>query len=71
MSRSLMDLHPELKWRAEQVQSQVKTLGIPILIHFTLRSFAEQQALYDQGRTTSGKIVTWALPGESDRKSVV
>lgn len=29
------------------------------------RSFDEQQALYNQGRTTSGKIVTNAKPGQS------
>lgn len=30
-----------------------------------LRTFAEQQALYDQGRTTPGKIVTHAKGGQS------
>lgn len=34
-------------------------------ITYSLRTFAEQQALYNQGRTTSGQIVTNAKPGSS------
>ena len=40
-------------------------LGITIRITQGMRSFAEQQALYDQGRTKPGKIVTKAKPGSS------
>jgi peptidoglycan L-alanyl-D-glutamate endopeptidase CwlK len=54
MSRSLIDLHPEVRWRAEKVLEAASEISIPILIYFTLRSFAEQQALYDQGRKTPG-----------------
>lgn len=35
------------------------------VITFGLRTFAEQQALYDQGRSKPGQIVTNAKPGQS------
>lgn len=38
---------------------------IDILITCTLRSMEEQAALYAQGRTTPGRIVTNAQPGQS------
>lgn len=39
--------------------------GLPVLIYCTLRSNEEQEALYAQGRTTPGPIVTNARAGES------
>jgi len=40
-------------------------LGITIRVTQGMRTFEEQQALYDQGRTKPGKIVTKAKPGSS------
>ena len=37
----------------------------PIRVTQGLRSWADQQKLYDQGRTTPGEIVTQAAPGHS------
>lgn len=48
----------ELVWQAAQQ-------GIQIRIISGTRTYAEQQALYDQGRTRPGKIVTNAKPGSS------
>ena len=39
--------------------------GIDLLVTCTFRSHAEQAALYAQGRTAPGKIVTNAMPGQS------
>ena len=39
--------------------------GISLVVTQSARTMAEQQALYDQGRTTPGKIVTKAPPGSS------
>lgn len=39
--------------------------GLDVLIYCTLRDDAEQAALYAQGRTTPGAIVTNARPGQS------
>lgn len=40
-------------------------LGIIIRVVQGFRTFEEQQAIYDQGRTKPGKIVTWSPPGSS------
>lgn len=40
-------------------------LGIVIRVTQGLRTFAEQAAIYAQGRTTPGKIVSNAKPGQS------
>lgn len=64
-SRSLDDLHPDLKplckWFLEQCEAQ----DIQPLITCTWRSNAEQEALYAQGRSHKGKIVTNARGGQS------
>lgn len=40
-------------------------LGITIRVVQGLRTFVEQQAIYDQGRTKPGKVVSNAKPGSS------
>jgi peptidoglycan L-alanyl-D-glutamate endopeptidase CwlK len=62
-------LHPKIR---EEVRIIYLNEVVPILTGnaavryaFTLRTFAEQQAIYNQGRTTSGPIVTKAKPGQS------
>jgi len=42
-----------------------QNISAPILIYFTLRTFEEQQALYEQGRKSPGKVVTNAQAGQS------
>lgn len=64
-SKSLNDLTPETKRRAEDFVSSCKKAGIDILIYCTLRSKEEQDELYAQGRTKPGKIVTNARGGDS------
>jgi peptidoglycan LD-endopeptidase CwlK len=39
--------------------------GLDILVTCTLRSMEDQAVLYAQGRTTPGRIVTNAKPGQS------
>jgi len=53
---------------AAKVRSMAETLaaqGITIIVVQGLRTIAEQDALYAQGRTTPGKIVTNAKGGQS------
>lgn len=64
-SRSLDDLHPDLKPLAEQFLATAKMRGIDALITCTSRSDEEQDALYAQGRTMKGHIVTNARAGQS------
>lgn len=62
-------LHPKLREEAAQIMEEVaQATSTPTSfcrITFTLRSFVEQQAIYDQGRTKPGKKVTNAKPGQS------
>jgi peptidoglycan LD-endopeptidase CwlK len=65
MSRSLDALHPVFLPLAETFLIGLKAAGMDILVTSTLRSLDEQAALYAQGRTAPGKVVTWAEPGSS------
>lgn len=65
MSRLLSDLVPEVRVKCEALLVAAKQSGHPLLITQTWRTAKEQAALYAQGRTTPGKIVTNAPPGFS------
>jgi len=64
-SRSLDDLNPKVKILCEQFIDACKLKGIDVLITSTYRDSESQNALYAQGRTTDGKIVTNAKAGQS------
>ena len=65
LSRSLDDLQSEVKTLALELIDRANQLDIEAVVTSTLRSFKEQQALYDQGRKSPGKVVTNAQPGSS------
>jgi len=61
-------LHPKLRTEAKEIYSDIcKALKGRSAVRFThtLRTIAEQDALYAQGRTAPGKIVTNAKGGKS------
>ena len=60
-------MNPTFVERVEATLDQLRAEGWDARIAPSggFRSFAEQQRLYDQGRTTPGSIVTGAEPGES------
>ena len=64
-SRNLNELLPEVKTRVEKFIQSCKDKSIDILVTSTYRDMESQAALYAQGRTTEGKIVTNAGPGDS------
>ena len=64
-SRSLDELHPVVKPKVEKFIALCKEQGIDLLVTSTYRDNESQQALYNQGRTTPGKKVTNAKPGQS------
>lgn len=64
-SRDLNELHPEVKRRAEAFIASCKKVGIDVLVTSTYRDAASQNALYAQGRTSPGRIVTNAKAGQS------
>lgn len=59
-------LHPKSR---KDFQSYIEhaedELNISICIVQGFRTFAQQQALYEQGRTKSGPIITWSPAGTS------
>jgi len=65
MSRRIEDLVPAVQPRAHALVKAAKDAGIDLLITSTYRSNEEQAALYAQGRTKPGAIVTNARPGDS------
>ncbi|MEO8021055.1 M15 family metallopeptidase [Polaromonas sp.] len=70
-SRSLDDLNPETKLRFQSMLARCAAdpwfvrNGITVLVTSTLRDGESQNALYAQGRTKPGKIVTNAQAGYS------
>jgi peptidoglycan L-alanyl-D-glutamate endopeptidase CwlK len=58
-------VHPELKRRIMKMAEILDGESIPIQVTQGLRTWAEEDALYAQGRTSPGKIVTDARGGQS------
>jgi len=66
MSRKLSDLDPvveQMAWRL--IAAAPLVLQRELFVVHTLRTYEEQDALYEQGRTEPGKIVTNARGGKS------
>ena len=62
--RDITLCHPRLQYLASRLEEECQKQGLAIRIGETLRTVAEQDALYAQGRTRPGSIVTNA-PGKS------
>jgi len=62
----LVGLHPVVRAATERLVELAHKAGVPIVITQGYRSIAEQDALYAQGRTKPGKIVTNARGGYSN-----
>lgn len=58
MSRDVKLLHPELQVIVNKWKDECKKDGLNVLVTQTWRTKSEQDALYAQGRTTKGNIVT-------------
>jgi peptidoglycan L-alanyl-D-glutamate endopeptidase CwlK len=64
-AQRLATLHPILADRGTQLLERCATQGLALVVTQGLRSMAEQDQLFAQGRTAPGKIVTNARAGES------
>lgn len=64
-SRRVQDLHPKVATMAMLFIQECRVEGIDLLVTSTYRDMESQAALFAQGRTTPGKIVTKARPGQS------
>lgn len=61
-------LHPKLRVEATKILGEIETVlkgKARCRFTFTLRTFAEQQAIYNQGRTIKGLVVSNAKAGQS------
>lgn len=61
----LAEVHPLLAARVRSMDEMLVGENIVIRVTQGLRTWAEQAALYAQGRTVPGKVVTDARPGYS------
>lgn len=52
---------PALRVRVEQLLEAFAVLGLPLRVTQGRRTVEEQLALYAQGRTAPGPVVTWTL----------
>lgn len=64
-SRDLKDLVPPAYQKALAFVAACKKAGIDVLVTSTYRDPESQAALYAQGRTTPGKVITNAKAGQS------
>ena len=64
-AKNIATLHQELQPLATKLIELAKELGINAKVIAGLRTYAEQEALYAQGRTKPGKVVTKARGGHS------
>lgn len=64
--KCIATLHPSVQPYARALVDRAKEVGITIKIISGLRTYEEQDALYAQGRTLPGRIVTNAKGGQSN-----
>lgn len=64
-SRDPKDLHPYVQTLCKRFLAACKSQGLDVIVTSTLRDEDCQNALYAQGRTRPGKIVTNARGGQS------
>lgn len=64
-SRSIDALAPIVKAQAVAFLDECRACGLDVMIYCTLRTNEEQAQLYKSGRTSKGRILTNARPGES------
>lgn len=65
MSRDLAELDPDVRALAEKLIVACSLVSVKIFVTQTYRTREEQDALYAQGRTTPGRVVTNARGGWS------
>jgi peptidoglycan L-alanyl-D-glutamate endopeptidase CwlK len=64
-SRRVDDLHPRVARMCRALLAAAKAAGIDLIVTSTYRDHEAQDALYAQGRTRPGKVVTQVRGGQS------
>lgn len=70
-SRRIEDLHPDLQPLARRFLARCAERQVDVLVVCTYRSDEEQDALYAQGRTAPGPVVTRARAGQSAHNATI
>ena len=60
-SKAIADLTHPVQLKYLDFEAKMMEARIPFMVTSTLRTIREQAALYAQGRTKPGKIVTWTM----------
>lgn len=63
--RVFIRVYPELAIRGKKLITALAAAGLPFGAFMGLRTFTEQNALYEQGRSLPGKVITNARGGSS------
>jgi len=63
--RRIQSLHPLIRDKVREFIYKAEKEGMALRITSGFRTFQQQQAIYNQGRTTPGKVITNARPGYS------
>jgi peptidoglycan L-alanyl-D-glutamate endopeptidase CwlK len=58
-------LFPPFATLLEKFEAELQRANLPFYLFEGLRSHEQQAEYFAQGRTTPGKIITWAMPGNS------
>lgn len=69
-SRNINDLHPRLRAIFVRFDSAMIKAGIDFIVTCTYRNDRDQDALFAQGRTAAGRVVTNAKAGQSKHNYV-
>ena len=64
--KRLGKVHPELAKRVTELIAALAAQGLTVEVIQGLRTFEEQDALYEQGRSKPGQVVTKAKGGQSN-----
>lgn len=67
----IRELMPEKQWSGEMWLSECDRLGFRFKIIEAFRTQERQNALYAQGRTKSGPVVTWTKDSDHTRRLAV
>lgn len=70
-TRAIGAMHPRLAATFAKFQILMNEAGIDFIVTATFRSRQDQAALFEQGRTKPGHIVTNARPGQSAHNVMV
>lgn len=61
----IKEIHPKLKTELSEIYSEIVERNLPVRFTDVFRSIADQNVLFEQGRSKPGRVVTHARGGQS------